>query len=135
MTNETERAGVEVFACQCGCDGDPFICIDSDGTERAALKPCPNPWCEPSISFPPTLKWGGMNACYVECGSCGMEGPNSSPVLFNDDGEEIGTQDAEACAITAWNTRTTAEAGKRELVDALRAIVEGQAPRHGRWHH
>jgi len=69
-----------------------------------SLLPCPNPWCHPVSTSPPTLFWIGQ-AAVVECTSCGMQGPSFSPIVHDDDGERVGSQDAELLATTAWNTR------------------------------
>lgn len=74
------------------------------------LLPCPSPWCEPSAVLLPEIRWGGVLSCRVECQSCGLQGPDVSPVIFNENGEQIGTRDAEAGAIEAWNTRPATQA-------------------------
>lgn len=99
--------------------------MTSKTEDAAKLQACPNPWCAPSPGLPPILRWTGMNAVLVECASCGMEGPSFGPVEFDDDGEEIGSVDAEAKAIAAWNLRTPAPTAD-VLEDAARVAEDFQ---------
>lgn len=95
------------------------------------LMPCPNPWCCPSDQLLPAVIWVHSEAL-VQCESCGMQGPGINPVVHDDDGEVIGTRDAEADAITAWNTRhPTPVADEVEDVDAWE-IVRQIASMEGR---
>ncbi len=88
--------------------------------EDRALKPCPNPWCVPSDGLPPTLHWN--TEAYVECASCGMQGPSISPVVRDEDGERVGTQDAEAMAIDAWNTRPAVSIDQHLFTNMVRSL-------------
>ena len=78
--------------------------MDNDTMVAVTLKPCPNPWCVQGDVLSPWLIWVGSEAA-VECRSCGMQGPSVSPVVFDEDGEQIGAIDAEAEAVAAWNAR------------------------------
>jgi hypothetical protein len=93
------------------------------------LKPCPNPWCVPSSRLRPRLIWTGQLSATVECESCGMQGPSVSPVVINNDGEQVGTRDAEAEAIAAWNQRTPSPQPDQETVeraaDAIASVSGG----------
>lgn len=97
------------------------------------LKPCPNPWCVRGGTLGPALCWQGPKEAFVECGSCGLRGPMFSPIVLNDDGEQVGTRDAEAEAIAAWNQRPSGIADERVaraegwrigMSDARRIAVE-----------
>ncbi len=68
------------------------------------LKACPNPWCVRSDGLPPVVSWSGAEA-YIECSSCGLQGPWISALIHDDDGEFVGSRDAEAEAKAAWNER------------------------------
>jgi hypothetical protein len=73
----------------------------------------------------------------VECQSCGLQGPSFSLIVWNDDGEQIGTRDAALEAITAWNTRPEDRtASTDELVAenaALREAVHILSAAIGEW--
>jgi hypothetical protein len=103
-----------------------FVTVSDRARE---LLPCPNPWCHRSDSLPPMVYWS--SEAYVECTSCGMQGPSVSPVIYNDDGERIGTRDAEACAVTAWNTRPQST-DKEGLIEALEGAEAVQIGPNGR---
>lgn len=92
-------------------------------SDRTELLPCPLPWCSKSK---PVLAQGGFrNGSYrVQCETCGCAGPR-----FYDPRK----------AIAAWNERTSLEADKRELVEALdlarnrlRAAAINEAPKQSR---
>ena len=97
-----------------------------DTRPMSELEPCPNPWCVLSDNLPPALCWHAPLAVAVECGSCGMQGPSFSPVVMSDDGEQIGTRDAEAEAIAAWNTRPSPPAEPCALAGELRDAAVGR---------
>ena len=87
--------------------------------QSETLKPCPNPWCVASDTLFPVLRWDSR-AAFVECNSCGMQGPSFLPVVTDDNGEDVGTQDAEALAIAGWNNRIPAPpADSAGLVERL----------------
>lgn len=89
----------------------------TEPVEQRQLKACPNPWCHRSDGLPPVLTWAGAEA-YVECSSCGMQGPWVSALIHDDDGEFVATRHAEAEAWAAWDQRDL------RPDDALRAKVQ-----------
>ena len=92
--------------------------------QSETLKPCPNPWCVASDTLFPVLRWDSR-AAFVECNSCGMQGPSFLPVVTDDNGEDVGTQDAEALAIAGWNNRIPAPpADSAGLVERLKYCDE-----------
>ncbi len=36
----------DTFACTCGCENDPFVCIENDGVSTSAPSPMPANWAE-----------------------------------------------------------------------------------------
>ena len=84
-------------------------------TESAGVEPLPCPICGGD-----ELSHGFVAGAGVGWGTAGCEACDLQI-----------TKDTEAEAISAWNTRATAEAGKRELVEALRpfaAVIDENVP-------
>ncbi len=76
----------------------------------AALKPCPNPWCEANEregDFRPQVQYSNFGLVFVACTSCTMAGP---------------TRNHEAEAIAAWNHRPSPTTGGAGLADSALSI-------------